>query len=121
MRLVLTVTLMLSGCVQPDVRVDKTATPSATTSAPAAGSLTPSPTPSPLAFANAAPATAWPGIVLYEAEGGQIRERSAAGTRDIARPCGQVTRLSVHPLGLLAMCRGTTPDEEMRLVSLASG
>lgn len=121
MRLLLAVTLLLSACVQPAVRVDKTATPSATTSASAAGSPTPFPTASPLTFATAASATAWPGLALYEAEGGQIRERTAAGTRNITRPCSQVTRLSVHPLGLLAACRGTSSDEELRLVSPASG
>jgi hypothetical protein len=120
MRLILTVTLLLSACVQPDVRVDQTPTPTATASPSAARSPTALPTPSPLTFANAGAGTAWPAIVLYEAEGGQIRERTAAGTRDIARPCSQITSLSVHPLGLLAVCRGTTPDEELRLVSLAN-
>jgi hypothetical protein len=122
MRLILTVTLLLSACVQPDVRVDKTGTPTGTASSSVAGSPTPSPTASPLAFANAALGTAWPGIVLYEAEGGQIRERTAAGSKDIARPCGQVQRLAAHPLGLLAECRGG-PDvgEDLRLVSLGTG
>jgi hypothetical protein len=121
-RAILVVTLILAACGQPDVRAVPPSTPTATASASATGSPTSSPTASSSAFANAAAGTEWPAVVLYEAEGGVVRERTAAGAKDIGKPCGQVTRLAVHPMGLLAICpTSTSGTGDMRLVSLVDG
>jgi hypothetical protein len=109
------------------------ATPSSTAQAPPLSSATSASfaaTPSPLASQTSSittrtfavdPVTEWP-VILYEADGAIVRQRTEAGAKEIARPCGEVAQLEARPAGLLAWCTTATIDsEDLRLVAIPDG
>ncbi len=119
MRALLLGALLLAACA-----------PSATvaTPAPSATSETIVPTPSPAAsspFPTATfsvdPSAPWP-VVLYEGDGGIVRQRTESASTTFARSCAQPVRLEARPAGLLEWCRSASQDsDELRLVSIADG
>ena len=110
----------------------------ACTPTPPGGAQSSSPTSSPAASASLVPTAGaaattsplptfavdlsapWP-VVLYEAEGSIIRERTANASKEIARSCAQPTRLEARPAGLLEWCRTGQDADELRLISLPDG
>jgi hypothetical protein len=61
-------------------------------------------------------------VILYEADGAIVRQRTEAGAKEIARPCGEVAQLEARPAGLLAWCTTATIDsEDLRLVAIPDG
>jgi hypothetical protein len=62
----------------------------------------------------------WP-VVLYEGEGFIVSQRTESGTKELARPCGPITKVEARPAGLLAMCRTTSGSAELRLISIPDG
>ncbi len=63
----------------------------------------------------------WP-VVLYEGEGFIVRQRTESATKEVARPCGPISRLEARPAGLLAWCQTASSDfAELRLISIPDG
>jgi hypothetical protein len=63
----------------------------------------------------------WP-VVLYEGEGFIVSQRTESGTKELARPCGPLSKLEARPAGLVAMCRAASGDSaEVRLISIPDG
>ena len=120
MRAVLLGALLLTACVPP------TSTPATLTpSSP----VTFGATPTPVATQSAVPTATfadggsapWP-VVLYEGEGFIVSQRTESATKELARPCGPVSRLEVRPAGLLTWCRTASSDfAELRLISIPDG
>jgi hypothetical protein len=88
------------------------------TSSPAA---TTSPTASVATFA-VDPSAPWP-VVLYEGGGNVVSQRTESASKELARPCRDIARLELRPVGLLAWCRGATQDsgQELHLISIPDG
>lgn len=92
---------------------------------PAAVSPTPPPTasssPLPTATFSIDPTAKWP-VVLYEGDGGIVRQRTESASTTFARSCAQPVRLEARPAGLLEWCQTASQDSvELRLVSIADG
>jgi hypothetical protein len=62
----------------------------------------------------------WP-VVVYEAEGSIIRQRTASTAKEVARSCAQPVRLEARPAGLLQWCLTGQDSSELRLVSVPDG
>ena len=120
MRAVLLGALLLTACVPPS---STPATP--TPSSPATFSATPTSLATQLGvptwtFADGGSAQ-WP-VVLYEGEGFIVSQRTESATKEVARPCGPVSRLEARPAGLLTWCRTASSDfAELRLISIPDG
>src|SRR5512132_1435425 len=106
MRAVLLGALLLTACVPP-TSTPATPTPSSpvTFSAAPSSVATQSGVPTSI-FADGGSAQ-WP-VVLYEGEGFIVSQRTESATKEVARPCGPVTRLEARPAGLLTWCRTTS-------------
>lgn len=64
----------------------------------------------------------WPALLLYEGDGGVVRQRTESDSRELARPCGPVTGLEARPAGLLVRCHEVAQYTDLlRLVSLPDG
>lgn len=120
MRALLLGALLLAACVPPS---STPATP--TLSSP----VTLGATPTSVATRSAVPASAfadgasapWP-VVLYEGEGFIVSQRTESATKEVARPCGPLSRLEARPAGLLTWCRAAASDSaELRLISVPDG
>lgn len=121
MRVVLIGALLVGAC-GPASTTTATPTPSSDRSASLA--------PSPLATQSSSianrtfvvdPSAHWP-VVLYEGDGGIVRQRTEAGALELARPCGEVAQLEARPVGLLAWCTTATIDsEDLRLITIPDG
>jgi hypothetical protein len=110
--------VVLSACIAPSP--DSLATPIPSGSPPPSPPLTASPT-TPVATFAGDPSAQWP-VVLYEGDGGIVRQRTEAGTKELARPCGEVLKLEARPAGLLAWCSTATLDStDLRLITIPSG
>jgi len=66
------------------------------------------------------PSAEWP-VVIYEAEGSIIRQRTRSAAKEIARSCVQPVRLEARPAGLLEWCRAAQDSDELRLISIPDG
>jgi hypothetical protein len=62
----------------------------------------------------------WP-VVVYEAEGSFVRQRTSSMSKEIARSCAQPVRLEARPAGLLQWCRAGQDSDELRLISIPEG
>jgi hypothetical protein len=112
--------LLLVACVPP------TSTPATpTVSSPVSFG----PTPTSAATQSAVPSSnfadgasaPWP-VVLYEGEGFVVNQRTESATKELARPCGPVSRLEARPAGLLVWCNvGQSDFAELRLISIPDG
>jgi hypothetical protein len=114
--------VLLGACVAPSPTT-ATPEPSPPFNVSFGASPTAGPTGSPVATsAFAVDASAqWP-VLLYEADGGIIRQRTKSAAKELARPCGAVRRLEARPAGLLAWCQGASSDlADLVLVSLPDG
>ena len=118
MRGVLVAAVILSACAAP--QPESLASPSP--SEPAMLSLAPTTSQTAtVATFTVDPTALWP-VVLYEADGGILRQRTEAGAKELARPCGELARLEARPAGLLAWCATATIDsEDLRLVAIPDG
>ena len=120
MRAVLLGALLLAACVPP-TSTPATPTPSSPVTLGATPTSVPSQSAVPTAtFADGGSAP-WP-VVLYEGEGFIVSQRTESATKELARPCGPVSRLEARPAGLLAWCGTASLDsEELRLISIPDG
>ena len=120
MRAVLFGVVLLTACVPP------TSTPAPPTpSAPretisSAPSAIASPSPIPTLTFTVDPSAEWP-VVLYEGEGFIVSQRTESSSKELARPCGPVSRLEARPAGLLTWCRTSSDFAELRLISIPDG
>ena len=121
MRALLIGAVLFGACTTPS----STGTP-APSSAPsvtvgATPTLVAAPTPFPTSTFAVGASDQWP-VVLYAGEGFILTQRTESATRELARPCGPVFKVEARPAGLLAYCRGASPDSaELRLVSIPDG
>jgi hypothetical protein len=122
MRVLLLAALLLAGCVSPP---STAATPTPTSP----GSASFGATPTFVATSSAVPTSTfavdssadWP-VVLYEGEGFIVSQRTRSAKKELARPCGPVSRLEARPAGLLTWCLVAQSDfAELRLVSIPDG
>jgi hypothetical protein len=122
MRALLIGVVLFGACTTPP---STAVTP--TPSSPFGASFGASPTP--VATASAFPISTfavdasaqWP-VVLYEGEGFIVSQRTESGTKELARPCGPLSKLEARPAGLVAICRAASGDSaEVRLISIPDG
>src|SRR6267142_1825877 len=109
MRVLLAGAFLFAACVPPA----GTSTPSPS-SPPASATATSSSvavqaSPAPTATFSVDPSAPWP-VVLYEGAGFVVSQRTESATREIARPCGPVSRLEARPAGLLTWCNTAGTD-----------
>jgi hypothetical protein len=62
----------------------------------------------------------WP-VLLYEGEGFIVSQRTESAKREVARPCGPISRLEARPAGILVWCSSSPEAAELRLVSVPDG
>jgi hypothetical protein len=120
MRALLLGALILAACVPP-TSTPATPTPSSPVTSNATPTLVATQSAVPIStFADGGSAP-WP-VVLYEGEGFIVSQRTESATKELARPCGPVSRLEARPAGLLTWCNvGQTDFAELRLVSIPDG
>jgi hypothetical protein len=120
MRALLLGALLFTACVPPSSNPATPTPPSpvtfnATPTSVASQSAVPTST-----FADGGSAP-WP-LVLYEGEGFIVSQRTESATKELARPCGPVSRIEARPAGLLTWCLSASLDfAELRLISIPDG
>lgn len=122
MRPLLIGVLLLGACTTPPSAV-ATPTPSSSPNVSFSAAPTALPTASPFPTSTFAvdPSAQWP-VVLYQGEGFIVSERTESATKELARPCGPVSRIEARLAGLLTWCRTRSSDfAELRLISIPDG
>jgi hypothetical protein len=122
MRVLLVAAVLFAACTTPS-----STGVSPTQSSPFSVSFGASPTP--VAASSAFPTSTfdldassqWP-VVLYEGDGFVVSQRTETSTKELARPCGPISRLEARPAGLLATCKPESAvSSELRLISIPDG
>lgn len=122
MRALLIGALLLAACTTPSSTA-ATPTPSSSPNVSFSAAPTAVATASifPISTFALDPTAQWP-VVLYQGEGFIVSERTESATKELARPCGPVSRIEARPAGLLTWCHmGQSDFAELRLISIPDG